>query len=78
MCTIFHRVIIKGPVMIRVHAFKRKTFVRNSVIVAAIVRIDFQVVGARHNVTQSNVHAIWLCANVIQISVKRVVRINSI
>lgn len=76
MCTIFHRAITKVHVMIHVHAFKRKTIVRNFAIVVVIVGIDSVDAVARHNAIQNNVHAIWRYVNVIQIYVHHAVLIN--
>lgn len=76
MCTIFHHAITRVHVMIHVHAFKRKIIVRNFVIVAVIAAIGSVDAVARHNAIQNNVHAIWLCVNVIQICVHHAVQIN--
>lgn len=73
---IIHHVIILVHAIWIVHAYKRKTFAKSFVTVAAIVRIDFRVVVARLNVIPNNVLAIWLYVNVILIFVKLVERIN--
>ena len=78
MYTILVHAIMMDRVIKHVHVSNHKISVRNSVIAAVIVRIVFQAVVVRHNVTQNNVHVIWLFVNVIQIYVISVVQINLI
>lgn len=78
MCSTSRRATTKDRAMKSARACEHKTTVRNSVIAAVIVKIDFRVVDAKRNVIPSNAHAIWLSVNAIQIYVRHVVLINSI